>query len=87
MAVISVLCLCVHFSIHKRFQEIDSDMRELSAVLPLEVRVPHDKILSMPEFRVILRDIVIIQCSRVYYAFSFRCLILAYIGYLTVTFM
>ena len=59
MCVCVCVCVCVsvYCSIHNRFQEIDQDQRELSSVFPLDVRVPHEKILNIPEFRVMSQDV------------------------------
>ena len=61
----------MHVSLHRRFQDIDHDQYELSTRFPLDVRVPHEKIIKMPEFRVTL-PLFAIDVKKVFYVFLFR---------------
>ena len=63
--------LRAYVSLHRRFQDIDHDQYELSTRFPLDVRVPHEKIIKMPEFRVTL-PLFAIDVKKVFLRFLFR---------------
>jgi len=46
-------------SLHKRFQDIDDEQDDRRPSSPLKVQLPHDKIISMPEFRVVLLHVCV----------------------------